>query len=260
AVVMMTRVHEMISQQDALLSGAIASREFTGEEHTTFRRLVDNRRMLYELAFHRLDADLRRPFYEMQNGRLYRRYEAVEDRIVTEIRPDRSLPAESAEWTRAIDELAAEFTGATGRVSRELNERVEPVAMGILMRIAAAAGLGLVAVAASIYFMVRFARSISSELSRLREAALELADRRLPRVVERLRRGETVNVSEEAPEIRTGTTREIADVEEAFSSVQRTAIEAAVGQAEIRKGVNQVFLNLARRNQSLLHRQLAMLE
>src|SRR5690606_28292692 len=99
-----------------------------------------------------------------------------------------------------------------------------------------------------------------SELSRLREAALELADRRLPRVVERLRRGETVNVSEEAPEIRTGTTREIADVEEAFSSVQRTAIEAAVGQAEIRKGVNQVFLNLARRNQSLLHRQLAMLE
>ena len=70
------------SQQDALLSGAIASREFTGEEHTTLRRLVDNRRMLYELAFHRLDADLRRPFYEMQNGRLYRRYEAVEDRIV----------------------------------------------------------------------------------------------------------------------------------------------------------------------------------
>src|SRR5690606_40544532 len=101
AVVMMTRVHEMISQQDALLSGAIASREFTGEEHTTFRRLVDNRRMLYELAFHRLDADLRRPFYEMQNGRLYRRYEAVEDRIVTEIRQDRSLPEETADESRA---------------------------------------------------------------------------------------------------------------------------------------------------------------
>ena len=42
--------------------------------------------------------------------------------------------------------------------------------------------------------------------------------------------------------------------------MQRTAVEAAVGQANLRKGVNQVFLNLSLRNQSLLHRQLAMLD
>ena len=42
--------------------------------------------------------------------------------------------------------------------------------------------------------------------------------------------------------------------------MQRTAVEAAVGQAKLRDGVSQVFLNLARRNQSLLHRQLDMLD
>jgi len=42
--------------------------------------------------------------------------------------------------------------------------------------------------------------------------------------------------------------------------VQRTAVQAAVGQANLRKGVNQVFLNLSLRNQSLLHRQLGMLD
>jgi len=42
--------------------------------------------------------------------------------------------------------------------------------------------------------------------------------------------------------------------------VQRTAVEAAVGQASLRKGVNQVFVNLSLRNQSLLHRQLGMLD
>ena len=47
---------------------------------------------------------------------------------------------------------------------------------------------------------------------------------------------------------------------QAFSTVQRTAVEAAVGQANLRKGVNQVFLNLSLRNQSLLHRQLGMLD
>jgi hypothetical protein len=42
--------------------------------------------------------------------------------------------------------------------------------------------------------------------------------------------------------------------------VQRTAVEAAVGQAALRKGVNQVFVSLSLRNQSLLHRQLSMLD
>jgi hypothetical protein len=49
-------------------------------------------------------------------------------------------------------------------------------------------------------------------------------------------------------------------VADAFESVQRTAVQAAVGQANLRKGVNQVFLNLSLRNQSLLHRQLGMLD
>src|SRR6202042_3369154 len=53
---------------------------------------------------------------------------------------------------------------------------------------------------------------------------------------------------------------EIAKVAQAFATVQRTAVEAAVGQANLRKGVNQVFLNLSLRNQSLLHRQLGMLD
>ena len=42
--------------------------------------------------------------------------------------------------------------------------------------------------------------------------------------------------------------------------MQRTAVGAAVGQAELRKGVSNVFRSLARRNQSLLQRQLRMLE
>src|SRR5690606_44075 len=46
----------------------------------------------------------------------------------------------------------------------------------------------------------------------------------------------------------------------AFTSVQLTAIESAVQEAALRQGVNKVFLNLARRSQSLLQRQLGMLD
>ena len=79
-------------------------------------------------------------------------------------------------------------------------------------------------------------------------------------MIERLRRGDEVDVEAESPPLPTGKITEIASVAQAFSTVQRTAVEAAVGQADLRKGVNQVFLNLSLRNQSLLHRQLGMLD
>jgi signal transduction histidine kinase len=108
--------------------------------------------------------------------------------------------------------------------------------------------------------MVRFGRRISRELTSLQGAALELATNRLPRVVERLSQGEEVDVAAEAAPPAAGRIAEIAKVAVAFSLVQHTAVEAAVGQARLRRGVSQVFRNLAWRSQSLLHRQLAMLD
>src|SRR5690606_35727979 len=93
----------------------------------------------------------------------------------------------------------------------------------------------------------------------LRASAVELAEVRLPKLVERLRRGEDVDPAE-TPELESARTAEVEGVVRAFSAVQRTAVEAAVGQATLRKGVGQVFLTLARRNQALLHRQLALLD
>ena len=87
-----------------------------------------------------------------------------------------------------------------------------------------------------------------------------MANQHLPHVIERLRRGDEVDVEAESPPLPTGNITEIASVAQAFSTVQRTAVEAAVGQADLRKSVNQVFLNLSLRNQSLLHRQLGMLD
>lgn len=79
----------------------------------------------------------------------------------------------------------------------------------------------------------------------------------IPRIVlVKLKRGDDVDVATEAPPLQTaGGTAEIQDVGRAFSTVQETAVEAAIGQARLQRGVSQVFLNLARRSQTLLHRQ-----
>jgi hypothetical protein len=78
-------------------------------------------------------------------------------------------------------------------------------------------------------------------------------------VIARLRRGETVDVAAEAPPLRAGND-EIGQVGEAIDTVRQTAIRAAVEEARVRQGVNDMFRNLARRNQSLLQRQLSVLD
>src|SRR4029079_10192538 len=80
-----------------------------------------------------------------------------------------------------------------------------------------------------------------------------------PRVVERLQQGEEVDLAIEVPPINPGAD-EIGQVGQAFNTVQQTAVRIAVEQAELRRGVRDVFLNLARRSQTLLHRQLGLLD
>jgi signal transduction histidine kinase len=87
-----------------------------------------------------------------------------------------------------------------------------------------------------------------------------LANQELPDVVARLRRGEDVPV-EQMTSIASDLGRdEIGRVGRAFDAARHTAVEAAVGEARMRRGVNDVFRNLARRNQSLLHRELTVLD
>src|SRR5690606_40974665 len=62
------------------------------------------------------------------------------------------------------------------------------------------------------------------------------------------------------PTRRSSDLDEIGQVADAFNTAQRTAVAAAVRQAEIRSGANRVFLALAHRDQSLLQRQLRLLD
>lgn len=75
----------------------------------------------------------------------------------------------------------------------------------------------------------------------------------------KLRAGEEIDVRAEAPpgppaEDETG------QVAEALGTVHRAALRAAVERAELASGISGVFVNLARRSQVLVHRQLSLLD
>jgi signal transduction histidine kinase len=129
------------------------------------------------------------------------------------------------------------------------------------VRLAAVGAGGLIIVILSALLLLRFGARVSRELTGLRNAARMLSGERLPSVVRRLRAGDEVDVEAEAPSLNLKTrTKEVTETADAFSAVQHTAIEAAVEQATLRKSVSNVFRSLARRNQSLVQRQLRMLD
>jgi signal transduction histidine kinase len=127
------------------------------------------------------------------------------------------------------------------------------------VRVAAVSGVGLLGLLLTILVTTLVARSIIRRLGGLERNALQLAENQLPDVVGRLRRGENVDVNAEAPALRIGRD-EIGRVGQAFDLVRQTAIRAAVEEARLRQGLNDVFRSLARRSQSLLHRQLSLLD
>ncbi|GLW99528.1 nitrate- and nitrite sensing domain-containing protein [Microtetraspora sp. NBRC 16547] len=261
AVILISRARETMSQQAALLAGSLAFGRMTKAEYDAYGRMAGKRKLLYELGVGQLDADLAAPFLTLNSSATYRTFSAMEHEVTDIAAPNRALIPGALRWRAASEEMTVSLGGLLSEASQEIADRALPLAQTALWRIAIAAGVGLLVVAFSVFYSIRFGRRLTAELVGLERAAIELADRRLPSVVTRLRRGEGVDVSAETPPVTIpGSTVEVEHVADAFTSVQRTAIEAAVDQARMREGVNKVFLNLARRNQSLLHRQLSMLD
>jgi hypothetical protein len=104
------------------------------------------------------------------------------------------------------------------------------------------------------------ARSMVRHLRRLRASALDVAENRLPGVIQRLR-----SHTEEAPEVEAqpllvSSSDEIGDVARAFDAVHHEAVRLATEQAALRRNVNGMFVNLARRSQVLVERQLRLID
>lgn len=104
-------------------------------------------------------------------------------------------------------------------------------------------------------------RSVTRRVKAVATSANLVASEQLPALVEALRdpRGKTV-----LPTIAPVSTKggdELADLAEAFNSMQATVVDVAHEQVEVlRRGVSDIFVTMARRNRSLIDRQLAMLD
>ena len=97
-------------------------------------------------------------------------------------------------------------------------------------------------------------------LRKLRADALEVAGSKLPDMVRRLSESEGGDASAEIEPIGVTSTDEIGEVARAFDQVHREAVRLAADEAMLRGNLNAMFVNLSRRSQSLIERQLSLID
>ncbi|MGI5236548.1 sensor histidine kinase [Dactylosporangium sp. CA-139066] len=258
-VIATSRGREMLAREDALINGTAAAGKFQKTESADLIATIGTKRDLYASAVVELPADGVTLWQPIAASDSYRRVQELENKIMSDARAGVALPIDVNAWRDAYDKLFEQLRDFDLRFGEVIVANAGPVGTAIVLRVVAAGILGLIAVLVSILLSIRIGRSLIRRLVGLRQDAQNLADVRLPELVARLRQGEKIDVVAAAPPLEYGTD-EIGKVGNAFSAVQRTAVQSAAHEAQLRQGLNEVFLNIARRSQTLLHRQLGLLD
>ncbi|MFD4370397.1 nitrate- and nitrite sensing domain-containing protein [Streptomyces sp. NPDC058527] len=256
----LARAGEMLSRQDALLGSAHLTGRLTAAHQRAFTGAAETRRTLLASATGDLPPAGRAAWSRLADGTDHARLTDAEDRVA---RADDGRPAAqaapSADWDPTLAAVRTALAAVENDARTAAADDTDPLAGGILSPAGAAVVLGLVAVAASLVISVRIGRGLVVELVSLRNTALGIARRKLPAAMGRLRAGEEIDVRAEAPP-GPAPQDEIGQVGEALTTVHRAALSAAVERAELASGISGVFVNLARRSQVLVHRQLNLLD
>jgi signal transduction histidine kinase len=254
------RAGEALAQEDVVLDSARRAGRLDGQRLRLFTGAVDTRRTLTESAVADLRGSERAAWQSLAGGSAYATLATVEDKVLAGAPGARAVDAAAeATWSTAHARVQSAMRTIEQDAGRDVADRADPFTRGLLTPAGAAVLFGLAAVAASLVISVRIGRGLVVELVSLRNSALEIARRKLPEAMRRLRAGEEIDIRAEAP-AGPPAEDETGQVGEALATVHRAALRAAVERAELASGISGVFVNLARRSQVLVHRQLNLLD
>ncbi|WP_231114692.1 nitrate- and nitrite sensing domain-containing protein [Lentzea aerocolonigenes] len=255
---------DAMSRSGSLAAAALSVGKFTPEEHREYVQLVGAYRSQLAAMEPYVLPNVRDHYKQITSSAQWQQLAGLENKLL-----------QTAERPIGNQVTLADYETASRAVSTELTSMVEQQSIGAV-NVAMANGeskfttvligslIALVAVIVGIFLAVRISsrlvnKALIVRLTSLKSDSLKLAHEKLPDIVERLRDGKHIDIDAEVPPLDYGND-EIGQVADAFNAAQYTAVAAAVKESQTREGVNRVFLDIARRNQGLVHRQLKILD
>jgi signal transduction histidine kinase len=264
------QAREELSQEWALLGGMLAGNQLTRDERVAFTQAAAARQADLQSAQAILTPANLAVYQAEQNGSAAAQVSlAGIEQALAGGADVRQLGTTPAQWQATAGTLLQDYYNGGVAVAHAELAADHQSSRSAWTRVAVTSGIALLALFLTIVVTTLVARGIIRRLRGLERSALTLAHDQLPDVIARLRRGEDVDAAQEAPPLEPGPGQlrprkmsgdEIGRVGQSFDLVRQTAIRAAVDEARLRRGLNDMFRSLARRSQSLLHRQLTLLD
>jgi HAMP domain-containing protein len=268
AFVAMARLTEAASKERGLLHAVTAARQFGPGEVQRLSALVgaqDSWRSQFDVAataeqHQALDQSLERAdseqAIELRDGLV-----GTDPDVVTTAPSPKPITVGPDDWYRAATARLKLLRGTEEEVAGDVDAAAAAVQDGGSRRALIYTVILTALLWLTVGLVLLMARSMVQPLRTLTDTANEVADERLPGLVDQLQRAEDPRELDVVPEpVPVNSTDEIGQVSAAFNSVHRTAIQVATEQAALRKSIGDMFLNLARRSQSLIDRQLELMD
>ncbi|MFJ2031358.1 nitrate- and nitrite sensing domain-containing protein [Streptosporangium sp. NPDC087985] len=263
----LTRAKEQASRERAALAIVIASGRFSGESFDTFVSARAQRDS--ELVTFRSEASLtqRQAYDDTVSGQEKDRAELIRIRALVfptlERKPGTPslMPLSQADkWFDSTSDVITRMRDVQKSLGDSILFRTQE-----LQKAEQRSALIVGAVVTALLLLVLgitvlMAQSLVRPLRTLRTEALSIAGRRLPETVQKLRETGEAAVPSQIPPIGVNSDDEIGQVARAFDEVHREAVRLAGQEATLRSNVNAMFVNLSRRSQTLVERQLSLIE
>lgn len=254
-----------VSRGNALAAGAVASGGLTaGQLQEYWSQIGASQAQLGHLV-PQLTSQEQAQYQALVASDPWQRLTAMENAVIDRgprlsAAPDnRPLPMSMADWQNATTQVNNGLLAIWSDYHNFAEESAKAGGQRTFVNSLLAGGLVLLIAIIAFLIAVRLSTRLIRRLKRLRADTLELADNRLPEIVERLRAGEHIDPAVEIPALDYGGD-EIGGVASAFNKAQHAAVLAATQEAKTRTGMNAVFLNIAHRSQVVVHRQLEVLD
>lgn len=225
---------------------------------------ADRRVVAHYSGAYRTQLEALAPRYADQVRDLYQRLTtspAWNDtvRAQNELAENGVLPIAYVDWQAAENTVDTDLMTMFHEQVRHANDTSAQAGQRLLERSIVTGSAVLVLAAIAFMLALLLAGRLVRRLRTLRSKTLELAHETLPAIIGRLHRGENVDADAETVVLDDGDD-EIGQVAQAFAVAERTALLTATAEARGREGFNRVFLDIAYRNQSVVRRQMEVLD
>ncbi|GAA4144798.1 hypothetical protein GCM10022416_35910 [Actinomadura keratinilytica] len=265
-LVSLARAKDAASRERALIAAALWDRRF---DAGTLQGVQDARADLTRsMADFRASANLaeQRLFDDTVTGPELDQAEYTRAQALTLAARSTSLsiqplgPRQAKEWVNDSTVRIDRMQQVEMRLRADVSKRVDELRSDAEFATVRDAVLLALLLAVVLLVVVVVARSMVRPLRRLQEGALEVAGTRLPGLVDRLRDPQAAAEGIEVEPIDVDSKDEIGQVARAFDEVHREAVRLAADEAVLRGNINAMFVNLSRRSQTLIERQLRLIE